>query len=50
MPEASIGGCDHVVAIVPEGSDVSRVAEDPGAVLLRLESEEEVGPCAAGCR
>ncbi len=43
MPPDKVGGVEGVVAILPEGADVSHVAEEPGAVLLRLDSDDEVG-------
>lgn len=42
MPPTNIGGLDNVLAILPEGSDLAHVAEDSQAVLLRLDTEDEV--------
>jgi len=43
VPADAIGGVDHVLALLPPAADVAHAAEEKGAVLLRLDSEEEVG-------
>ncbi|KAL4447306.1 hypothetical protein ABPG77_007339, partial [Micractinium sp. CCAP 211/92] len=41
VPPDKIGGAEHVVAVCPEGLDLTRLAESASSVVLRLDSGEQ---------